>query len=111
MKCERILQHVAKIIHEDCYYSIMRLLHNIGLPRRKQAELRVKQSNLHVKRIASSAFGLLAMTLFLMACLPLNSTPATATPLPTDTALPTETIVWFPPSATPTPLMVPTYTG
>jgi hypothetical protein len=30
--------------------------------------------------------------------------------LPTDTAVPTATIVWFPPSATPT-LAVPTYTA
>ncbi len=54
---------------------------------------------------------LLAMTMLLVACLPLDSIPATATPLPTDTALPTATIVWFPPSATPTLLAVPTYTA
>ena len=45
------------------------------------------------------------------ACLPLNPTPTTATPSPTDTALPTPTIVWFPASATPTLLTVPTYTA
>ena len=54
---------------------------------------------------------LLAMTLALSACLPLNSTPPTATPLPTGTAAPTGTIVWFPPSATPTLLMLATQTA
>jgi hypothetical protein len=73
-----------KILHEDCHHSIMRLL-----------------------RISFLLWGLL----FLIACLPLNSTPATATPFPTDTALPTATIVWFPPSATPTLLGVATYTS
>jgi hypothetical protein len=49
--------------------------------------------------------------LLLSACLPLDSTPPTGTPLPTDTAPPTSTIVWFPPSATPTLLAFPTYTA
>ncbi len=54
---------------------------------------------------------LLAMTLIISACLPLNVSPETATPLSTDTALPTATIVWFPPSATPTLSTLPTNTG
>ena len=54
---------------------------------------------------------LLAMTLFLVACLPTVSTFATETPLPSDTPTATQTIVWFPPSATATALSVPTYTG
>lgn len=49
--------------------------------------------------------------LLLVACLPLDSTLPTATPLPSDTPPPSPTIVWFPPSATPTLLTVPTYTG
>jgi len=49
--------------------------------------------------------------LLLVACLPLDTTPPTATPLPTDSATQTPTIVWFPASATPTLLAVPTYTG
>ena len=49
--------------------------------------------------------------LFLVACLPLDSTLPTATPLPSDTPPLSPTIVWFPPSATPTLLTVPTYTG
>ena len=82
------------------------------------------QNNLHLKQgIAShgdasqsSGFDtlcystLLAMIL-LSACLPLNPPPSTATPPPTETPTPTETIVWFPPSSTPTRLAVPTYTG
>jgi len=40
--------------------------------------------------------------LTLTACLPLESIPATETPIPTNTTVPTATIVWFPPSATPT---------
>lgn len=81
-----------------------------GLAQVRQAGLRGKRSNLHRREIASSAFGLLAMTV-ITACLPLNPTPTTATPSPTDTALPTPTIVWFPASATPTLLTVPTYTA
>lgn len=57
----------------------------------------------------AAALLLLAMTV--TGCLPLDSAPATATPVPTETAPPTPTIVWFPPSATPTALAVPTYTG
>ncbi len=71
-----------------------------------------RRSNLLVnKEIASSGYALLAMTLFLSACLPVNSTLPTATPLPTDTPPQTPTIVWFPPSATPTLLTFPTYTA
>ena len=54
---------------------------------------------------------LLAMTLFITSCLPLDSVSATEIPFVTDTALPTGTIVWFPPSATSTLLAVPTYTA
>jgi hypothetical protein len=53
----------------------------------------------------------LAMTFIVTACISFAAVPAAATPLSTDTALPTETIVWFPASATPTLLAVPTYTG
>lgn len=52
-------------------------------------------------------WGLLALA----ACLPVNMAPPTETPVPTGTATPTQTIVWFPPSATATQLSVPTYTG
>lgn len=51
------------------------------------------------------------MACLLVACLPLGSTPPTATPVPTDTPPPTPTIVWFPASATPTLLAFPTYTA
>ncbi len=54
---------------------------------------------------------LLCGFLLLAACLPLDATLATATAAPTDLASQTPTIVWFPPSATPTLLAVPTYTG
>jgi len=47
----------------------------------------------------------------LNACLPLNSIPATEPPQPSDAPLPTTTIVWFPPSATPTLNLIPTYTA
>jgi hypothetical protein len=47
----------------------------------------------------------------LNACLPMGPLQLTATPLPTGTPIPTGTIVWFPPSATPTLLALPTYTG
>ncbi len=58
-------------------------------------------------RITILLYGLLLT----VACLPLGSTLSTATPPPTETATPTPTIIWFPPSATPTLLTVPTYTG
>lgn len=48
--------------------------------------------------------------LLLVGCLPLEATLPTALPA-TDTAIPTPTVVWFPPSATPTLLAIPTYTG
>jgi hypothetical protein len=51
------------------------------------------------------------MTLILAACLPLNATLATETPLPSDTPPATPTVIWFPPSATPTPNAIPTYTA
>jgi hypothetical protein len=54
---------------------------------------------------------LLSGLLLFVACLPLNSTPPTETPAPTEIAPQTPTIVWFPPSATPTRLAVLTYTG
>ena len=47
----------------------------------------------------ASSLSLLAIT---AACMPANTTPPTATPTATDSPLPTQTIVWFPPSATPT---------
>src|SRR5512144_900652 len=57
------------------------------------------------------AFPLLSGLLLLVACQPLAATLPTATPVPTDAATPTPTIVWFPPSATPTLLAIPTYTA
>src|ERR1043165_7671402 len=87
----------------------------------------LQRSNLHSKeRIASSAVDsirakslallnhrvlFLAMTLLVTACVPVDLTLPTATPLPSETPAPTETIVWFPPTSTPTLLTVPTYTG
>ena len=52
-----------------------------------------------------------AMTLLLVACLPLDQTPATEPPRPTDTPLPTSTIIWFPASATPILEVLPTTTA
>jgi len=51
------------------------------------------------------------MTILLTSCLPLEAALPTALPFPTDAPLQTPTIVWFPPSATPTHLLFPTYTG
>ena len=51
------------------------------------------------------------MTFLLAACLPLEASPATEPPLPSETPPPTATIVWFPPSATPTLNAIPTYTA
>jgi hypothetical protein len=56
-------------------------------------------------------FALLWGCLLFTACVPLNATPATEPARPTETPPPTPTILWFPPSATPTPNAIPTYTG
>jgi hypothetical protein len=56
------------------------------------------------------AWGFLCLT----GCLPANSADtalATETALPSETPPPTQTIVWFPPSATPTLNAIPTYTA
>jgi hypothetical protein len=53
----------------------------------------------------------LITTCLLVACLPVEATPPTATLVPTNTPPQTPTIVWFPPSATPTLLAFPTYTA
>ena len=73
--------------------------------------------NQNGNRLSRARFGvaekiaLLAMTSMLAACLPLNVAPITETPIPTETPSPTPTIVWFPPSATPTLNAIPTYTA
>lgn len=54
---------------------------------------------------------LLAMTVLVVACLPVPRGQPTETPIPSETATPTPTIVWFPASATSTQLMFPTQTG
>jgi len=84
--------------------------------RRSNLLIRAKIAHLHdllsKSRAAQvSSLSLLAMTSLLIACLPVNSTLPTATPLPTDAPPQTPTIVWFPPSATPTLLTFPTYTA
>ena len=56
-------------------------------------------------------FALLAMTLTLASCTPANSTIPTQTFVATDSPPPTQTIVWFPPSATSTLQTFPTYTA
>jgi hypothetical protein len=60
------------------------------------------------REIATSAFGFLAMTIILTSCLPLDVALPTEPPIPTDTPLQTPTIVWFPPTATPTHPFFPT---
>lgn len=59
----------------------------------------------------NSIFIFLFTGILLTSCLPANETPSTATPLPSDTPHPTQTIVWFPPSATPTLQTFPTPTA
>ena len=63
-----------------------------------------KQSpNMRTRLLRRSFHSLLAMTIFLTSCSALDEMLATNTPMPaTETPAPTSTIVWFPPSATPT---------
>ena len=60
-----------------------------------------------MQRFIFFLFGLFLLT----ACLPLDVTLPTEPSAPTDTPLQTPTILWFPPTATPTVLVFPTYTG
>jgi len=101
------------ILHEDCHYYFMRCLGRLSL-----RCIRAERSTAKTKRAPHTRgdcfvvkITLLAMTLLLVACLPLNSTLPTETPVLTATPIPTQTIVWFPPSATPTLLAFPTYTA
>jgi hypothetical protein len=60
-----------------------------------------------------SIFTFVLTGIFLASCVPPNDTPTTAisNPTPTETPAPTQTIVWFPPSATPTLQTISTYTA
>jgi len=49
-----------------------------------------------------TSFIIFLIGIFLTACAPVDSIPSTATFIPMDTLLPTPSVVWFPPSATPT---------
>jgi hypothetical protein len=104
-----ILQHLAKIPSRSLSLFLHETLlsYVIASSRAKQSPFR--RGDCFVRKITL----LLAMTLLLAACLPLNPTLPTATPVPTATQTPpqTPTIVWFPPSATPTLLAFPTYTA
>ena len=83
----------------------MRLFYKMSAQARAERPLR-QRGDCFVGKIT-----LLAMTLSLAACLPLNSLPPTETPIPTITPIPSPTIVWFPPSTTPTTLVFPTLTA
>jgi len=84
----------------------MRLLHILSLRAYRQGK-RVGAARMRRLFVAQ-----LLTTIFLLAaCLPRDTTPPTATPLPADTATPTQTIVWFPASATATPPAIPIYTN
>jgi hypothetical protein len=70
-------------------------------------------SRLYSKRrsVTVAALALLALAWLAAACLPMGPLELTPTPVPPDTATPTATIVWFPPSPTSTLRAVPTSTG
>ena len=128
------------ILHEDCHYYFMRRLGRLSLRciRAERSTAKTKRApntlgdcspalacgahslalparaHLSWRAVPGSVVGkitLLAITLLLAACLPLNSTLPTETPMLTATPIPTQTIAWFPPSATPTLLAFPTYTA
>ena len=80
------------------------------LPINKSVPLSIRVS-VHSVRRRYSTVGLFMIMVLLAACMPPAATLPTETPVLTHTALPTQTIVWFPPSSTPTRLAVPTYTG
>ena len=74
---------LKQIHHEDCHYSMRRFIPSF----------------------------LFIGFLILSACLPSESIQPTETPLPSDTPPPSPTIIWFPPSATPTLKTFPTFTA
>ena len=118
---------MQKFLHEVCHYSVMRLSRFMSLRaavrprhlcpaqvwRRGNLRLAGKIPSIAISRLRGDCFvvAMLLLATTLTACLPFDPIQATATPIPTDTAIPTATIVWFPASATPTQLAVATYTG
>jgi hypothetical protein len=119
-----IVQQLGKFLHEVCHHSFMRIYirmsHLHYTERSAVPELRGTLSGAQRSRRVTKQSpnrrgdcfaALLAMTFTLSACLSLNSNLPIEMPLPTDTVPPTATIVWFPPSATPTLLTFPTYTA
>jgi len=114
MRRSFILSHLHDLLSKSRAVQVLRAtkwrhLHPICLANRAFGAVQVSNP-LFDTEIASS-LSLLAMTVLLAACLPLHATPATEPPLPSDTPPPTPTILWFPPSATPTPNAIPTYTA
>ena len=81
-------------------------------PKAPQSNLFVNKgiAHMHIHQLKVSGFAL-AMTLLVTSCLPMDSSLPTGTPPPMDTPPQTPTIVWFPPSATPTLPAFPTYTA
>ncbi len=69
------------------------------------------KQNLHKAHLQLMRRLFIALLSIVVACLPLNPPPATEPSPPTDTPLPTGTIIWFPPSATPTLKVDATYTS
>lgn len=63
-----------------------------------------------MRRLFTTLFFTIGLPL-LTACLTLNATRATDPPQPSQTPPPTQTIIWFPPSATSTLIAIPTYTA
>jgi hypothetical protein len=97
---------LKQIHHEDCLYS-MRNKHHLSL----RGASATKQSPIRLGDCFVEKIALIAMTLFLGACLPSTAIPPTETPVPSETPPPTPTINWFPPSATPTLETLPTLTA
>lgn len=86
----------------NCYMSLR--------PAKRRSNLSFSR-NSHLKRDGFVVVPFLLAMTWITACLPLNATLPTAAPTPTETPLQTPTIVWFPPTATPTLLIFPTYTS
>lgn len=78
--------------HEDCHHSMRRFF------------MLLCTTGSSARQIPA---GLILGLLFLTACLPPLTDSSTPTPPPSDTPLPSPTIVWFPPSATPTLKILP----
>jgi hypothetical protein len=105
---------MQKFLHEVCHYSIVRLSHCVSL-RAVATQSHNQVSDCLPAQVSRDGVMvvLLLLAMTVSGCLPFDTRYPEEVIVMTGTAIPTPTatIVWFPPSATPTALAVPSHTG